>query len=699
MKKHIGVLVFVLFLFAYQAQAQRSEHSRGGSQSFERDQASTGALELSNQEGIRIPSVLLNTHINGDVTGLIARVQVNQTFQNDSEYWVNGKYHFPLPEGAAIDSLVIEVGERIIRGVVKEKEEAKRTFEQAKKAGKKAGLLQQHRPNMFSISVANIAPYEKINASLTFIDTVQFNNKSFSLQLPTTFTPRYVPDGAQLSQAQLQAIKKELSEPQELTINTNNNWANAKPVEDSNELSSPFRKANKTSTTHSFSLSLTVDAGIDIERFIASHPINETFTGNTTRISLAQKTELMNADFRLTWLPIKGTAPQAALFSQRHQSETNEEQHFSFMMLMPPSIDTNMSLPRDVTFVIDSSGSMAGTSIEQAKQALVQGLDSLTGQDRFNVIDFDSRFTPLYRSSQTASLDRIQNAKNMIRKLKADGGTEMLGAMQYAMNTPSDPSYLKQIIFITDGAVGYEHQTFKTIADQLGDARLFTVGIGSAPNTYFMSKAAKFGRGTYTYISNLNEVSTKMGELFKTLTRPVMRDIKLDWGQEVEQFPQVIPDLYSGEPIMVVLKSQKEIQHVVATGAMLNTPWQQRLSNKANNQDSQSEGLDTVWARKKISLFMDQMAIGDLSKEQAKAAILPLSLEHQILSKFASFVAVEDTVSKPKGAATKAKHLANLMPKGNTMPIPQTASPATLFSLLGLVLMILGGLLRNRAAK
>jgi len=658
-------------------------------------ETSTGELELRTAEGRPFPSLLLNTHIDGEVSGLIARIRVEQNFKNDSDQWVNGKYHFPLPEGAAIDSLVVKIGERTIRGVVKEKQEAKRTFEQAKKQGKKAGLLQQHRPNMFSIEVANIAPYEEVSAHLTFVDTVLYQNKEFSLRLPTTFTPRYVPNGVDINPQLQRELEKQLQAKETISVQGGQGWARAVRPEDADEVTPPQRYAEPEQVSNRFSIDLRIRAGINIERFIASHAINEASSGDLNQISLAQGSELMNSDFILRWIPAAGTAPQAAFFEQRFTTSTGEEQYYSLMMLSPPTISTQLSIPRDVTFIIDSSGSMAGTSINQAKLALMQGLDSLTPNDRFNLVDFDSSFRTLYQQSQYASADHLAQAKKMVDRLDASGGTEMLGAMQFAMQSQSDPTFLKQIIFITDGAVGYEHDAFKAIAEQLGDARLFTVGIGSAPNTYFMSKAAGFGRGTYTYIKKLDEVSEKMSELFAKLTQPVMRDIQIDWGQEVEQFPQKLPDLYSGEPIIVVAKSKQPIGQLVAKGAMLNTPWQQPLSN---NSQSQSQSLDTVWARQKISDLMDKLIIGEWTKSQAKAEILPLSLEHQILSKFAAFVAVEERISRPQDQQSRSKNAPNLMPKGSTMPIPQTATPATLFTLMGLLLLLVSRLFGRRVA-
>ena len=689
MKKLFGALILLLLIGISNAESN------------------SGELELRTNDDKVSPSLLLDTKISGDINGLVARINVQQHFKNDSESWVHGKYHFPLPEGAAIDSLTITIGERVIKAIVKEKEAAKKTFENAKRDGKKAGLLQQHRPNIFSFSVANIAPYEDVIADISFVDLVRFDNQEFSLALPTTFTPRYVPNALDMSpqnrvqfeqklgEEVVQAIQSRDSSSQQ-SINVNG-WIKPAPrPKDAKEIQPPQRYPNQNERSHHFSVALNLNAGLPLSQISSTHTIDtivKSGDGNPiNQVTLSNGQELMNSDFVLRWKAAIGSSPQAAIFSQTFKADQQAESLYTLVMLTPPSVNSNLNLPRDLTFIIDSSGSMAGTSMQQAKQALHRGLDSLSAADRFNIVDFDSSFRPLYSQSQTASVDQLRQARKMVDSLHADGGTEMLGALQFAMRSPSDSNYLKQIIFITDGSVGYERAVFKDLFNDLGDARLFTVGIGSAPNSYFMSKAAKFGRGSYTYIRNLNEVSAKMTDLFKKIRQPLMRDIEIDWEQPVEQFPSRIPDLYAGEPIMVIAKSDSIISNINVKGSMLNTPWKQKLKHQSKHN---SANLNTVWARKKIAYLMDKFATGEVTEQDTKAKVLPLALEHQLLSKYTSFVAVEKTPSKPKSQQAKNKRVPNLMPKGSTMPIPQTATPASLLALIGLFFLTLAGFVRR----
>lgn len=331
--------------------------------------------------------------------------------------------------------------------------------------------------------------------------------------------------------------------------------------------------------------------------------------------------------------------------------------------------------------------------MQQARQALLDGLAYLKSGDRFNVIDFDSDFRALFEQSQAATAANLARARTMINALVADGGTEMKGALQFALNQPEHEAYLRQIVFITDGAIGNETELFNLIDSKLHERRLFTIGIGSAPNSYFMSKAAKHGRGSYTYIRNLHQVQQKMAELFSKISKPQMRNIDLDWQQKVEQFPARIPDLYAGEPISVLVKSAKPITRVTASGELLGQAWQQAVQHQAQTD---SANLDTVWARAKVGELMDQLALGELETDVAKQQISALGVAHSIVTKFTSLVAVEEAPSKPIDKQSKHNNVPNLMPSGSTMPIPQTATPATLLSLLGASLMVLSMLLRRR---
>ncbi len=280
-------------------------------------------------------------------------------------------------------------------------------------------------------------------------------------------------------------------------------------------------------------------------------------------------------DFTLSWAPDVGAAPRAALFNESIGGD-----NYVLLMLMPPPDDQKTArLPRETIFVIDTSGSMHGTSIEQARGALLHALDRLQPDDTFNVIQFNASTSKLNHQPVSATPDAVERARNYVRGLEAGGGTEMMSALTAAFGQRSPPELhrvgrVRQIIFITDGSVGNEAQLFDHIQAHLGERRLFTVGIGSAPNAHFMTRAAKFGRGTFTYVGAAAEVSTKMEELFGKLESPVLSHIELDFEDKTaEIWPKHVPDLYEGEPIVVAAKVKGVASGLDVRGRRGEEPW------------------------------------------------------------------------------------------------------------------------------
>lgn len=347
--------------------------------------------------------------------------------------------------------------------------------------------------------------------------------------------------------------------------------------------------------------------------------------------------------------------------------------------------------------------------MQQAKQSLYLALDELRPNDRFNIIDFDSKYRPLFSEPQLASTSHLGLAKGMVNNLSAGGGTQIWEPLNYALESRSSAQgaeqYLKQIIFITDGSVGNEQQLFQLISNKLGDARLFTVGIGSAPNSHFMNKAAQFGRGSFTYVANVNETVKKMSALFKKINHPIARDVLIKYPQQnngvnIEQYPQKIPDLYAGEPIVVLTKSSQTLNQIEISGDLLGNPWQRSLANhQENNKNKQklknTDNIDALWARNKVAHLMDGLYTGTQLEDQVKPLVIKLGIDHHLLTQYTSFVAVEEVPSRPDHLQAKNQNIPNLMPKGNTMVAPQTATSADLLIIIGVLFLLFASLCRS----
>ena len=354
---------------------------------------------------------------------------------------------------------------------------------------------------------------------------------------------------------------------------------------------------------------------------------------------------------------------------------------------------------------------MGGVSIEQARSSVSSALGQLRPEDSFNIIEFNSHHRSLYSTSMPATTHHIQRAQEFVRHLNASGGTEMLPALRAALSPrrgadeQQEYTPLRQVIFITDGAVGNENALFAELESTLGDSRLFTVGIGSAPNSWFMRKAAQFGRGTHTHIGDLNEVGQKMAALFAQLARPAAVDFKVDWNAPVEAWPHRIPDLYQGQLLSAVANfgPTAPLGEIIVSGQVNGKAWQQRLQLAAGPDAEETlghPGVASLWARRKIAGLLDEKVAGR-AEADVRGEILPLALTHRLLSPYTSFVAVEEVISRPVGEGVDSKAVPNTQPRGQSpqhfaYPRTATTGPAKIwFGVLCLFLAIVVRMLRG----
>lgn len=612
----------------------------------EEDESGWLALQLSNQVEI-------------DVTGLIARAKVQQSFENESEEIVHAVYVFPLPETAAVDGLTLLVGKRRIVGEIREREAAKRSFEAAKRQGKKASLVEQERPNLFTTRVANIAPHEIVTVELSYQMDVHYDAGTFSLAFPATLTPRYLPgEGGQAETAR------------------------AKPKAVASQINPPFAFDGGGPTLE---VKVSLDAGMPLQRITSpSHrlALTQPVAPGAVKVELADGEVLADRDFRLEWAPAPSRAPSSAVFEEDFGGD-----RYALLMLLPPdpALEAQQRIPRETSFIIDTSGSMSGTSIEQARAALASGLAELLPADRFNVIEFNSNATRLFEHSVDATADNVRRALGWVRKLEADGGTEMLRALELGLAAPAQPGYLAQVVFVTDGSVGNESDVFRFLQSHLAERRLFTVGIGSAPNQYFMRGAARFGRGTFTSVGSVEELGSRMNELWAKLDTPLMTGLELAFAGDAhaETWPARAPDLYAGEPLVMVAKLAASARAVRVDGRRAGQAFTAELPLSASASGVRRErGIHRLWARRKIEELTDRVTLGQTEAE-LRPQITELALRHHLLSQYTSLVAV-DSVRSVEGPGSDAA-VASAIPAGNSMfgNLPQTATPAPTCLLVG----------------
>ena len=627
-----------------------------------------GGLLLAMQAGYETATTL-NTDIDITVNGLVARVKVRQVFRNTGSDWAEGVYVFPLPERAAVDHMRLEIGERIIEGEIQEKAKARKAYETAKAEGKKTSLVEQQRANLFTTAVANIAPGEVVVVEIEYLEEVRYEANMFALRFPMTLTPRYMP-----------------GEP--VADRKGSGWsADTTEVPDASLISPPVVDS---SDQHRVSLDVYVNAGVALD-VIASryHPVTVTEHGGRYAVSLNDPDTRLDHDFELVWRPVASARPRAMSFSEIVGGE-----HYTLLMVVPP-IDGRvvpMRLPREMIFIIDTSGSMHGTSIAQAKDALSRALGRLLPGDRFNVIEFNSVTRPLFDASVDASTANITHAQRFVSKLAANGGTEMQPALELALKNPPAETHLRQVVFITDGSVGNEDALFNVIERELGGSRLFTVGIGSAPNSWFMRKSAELGRGTFTVISAMHEVGEKMDKLFTKLESPQVTDITIDWPAGVDAYPSVVPDLYLGEPVSVRVRAESPLppgSTIIVSGHTPEGGW---TADVPVTDDYSAFGVGALWARARIAELSDTARRGG-DADAIRQQIVDTALEHHIVSRHTSLVAVDKTPARPAGAPLSKEQVPNLLPHGQNanaiFGFPATATPAAMLRLQAAVCLLL----------
>ncbi len=527
--------------------------------------AQSGTLYLSlGQPGVYVAAPTVETTVNLRVRGLILRGEVTQRFRNPESTCAEAIYAFPLPENAAVDTLRMTVGERVIEGEIKERKEAEHVYQQAKSEGKRASLLNQDRPNLFTISIATIAAGEEVTVAIAYQQDIEYRDGAFRLRFPMAIGPRYMPNGAV-------PLTPALSR-----------WERVPP---------PFH------------LTVDLDSGFSLRRVESTYYKIDTTVVSGSRYTVSLQDGVpADHDFELVWQPDLGSEPKSALFT---------EKEYALVMVMPPAVSRGNRLPKESIFIIDTSGSMGGPSIDEAKSALLMAIDHLDAQDRFNIIEL----------------------------------------------------------------------LFSFIRSHLGRSRLFTVGIGSAPNSHFMRDAARFGRGTFTYIGSSNEMQEKMTALFEKLESPVLTNVELRFDDPaVEMWPQRIPDLYAGEPLVIAVKFSKPTGRVIASGKRAGEEWNDVHNMQVTAEES---GIGRLWARRKIEALAD-------SEGDVRQQIVDLALPHHLVSQYTSLVAVDHTPSGVPQQTCETRPVPATLPAGwggIDGSLPGTATPAPMYLLVGIALL------------
>src|SRR5262245_2963199 len=612
----------------------------------------SGGLLLRSDNDRYVEAPLVGTDVDLVVSGPTARARVTQIFHNPTDGWVEAVYVYPLPEGGAVDTLKMVVGDRIIIADVKERKIAREVYEQAKSAGQKAGLIEQERPNIFTNSVANIGPRETVVVQIEYQETVRQSGDEFSLRVPLVVAPRYLPTPI------VQGVD---------LVAGGQGWGRvvdqaSDPVPDRDRISPPVLDPRKHAPVNPVAITVRLQAGFPLAEVKSRHHAvtSESVEAGVRVIKLADGPVPADRDFELTWKPAQTAVPSVGLFRER----VGDADYLLAFVTPPAVVGAEERRPRETVFVIDNSGSMGGTSMVQAKASLLYALGRLKPSDRFNVIRFDNTMDMLFSDSVPADAGHVAQAKAFVSALEARGGTEMVAPMKAALTDRQggDGKELRQVIFLTDGGIGNEQQLFDTIAAMRGRSRIFMVGIGSAPNSFLMTRAAELGRGTFTHIGSADQVEERMRTLFGKLESPAVTNLTATFSSpHSDVTPSVLPDLYRGEPLALAARMSALEGTLEVKGMIGDQPWAVTLPMAAL---AEGRGLSKLWARRKIADAEVARTLRQILPDEADRRILALALEHHLVTRLTSLVAVDRTPSRPDGAPLTRAEIPLNLPAG-----------------------------------
>jgi Ca-activated chloride channel family protein len=626
--------------------------------------------------GVYAQVPLIHTDVQIDVRGLAAAATVTQKYKNSSSDAIEAVYVFPLPHDAAVYDMEIRIGDRVIHSAIKERAEAKRVYEQAKSGGKRAALLEQERPNIFTASVANIMPGDEIDVRVLYVEPLKWEDGRIRLVFPMVVGPRYI--------AGSQAVG-----------HSGTGWAmDTDAVSDASRITPQVRNPENRSG-HDISVSVDLDTGFGVSTAKSiSHEVKASrLSDGRQHVELAGGTTIPNKNFVLEVQQAANVKPTAALFLS--PASASGDTHF-LIAAYPPTVQPREHRPMEMLYMIDVSGSMEGTSIEQAKAALLQALNSLHPEDRFGILAFSSGYQEFAAEPLQATTENLAAARRYVGGLEANGGTEMLPALVHLMQKPQTPGYLRHIILLTDGDLGNEDQIFAALQRDLNGARLFTVAIGSAPNLYLATKMAQYGRGTFTHIADINEVQSQMTKLFATIETPVLTDVTLSFdGAEVtDVYPQRIPDLFLRQPLLIfgrIVNGHKGTVHL--RGEAAGSQYESAIPFDTSKA-TMHPGITTLWARQLVEHQMDQWPGADENKQaEIRSAVIANAIRYHLVTRFTSLVAVEDVVSNVNGQPRKVG-VPTELPAGwemeKVLGAPATGTADEFLQALGISLLLVG---------
>ena len=571
-----------------------------------------------------VPLPLKHTDVKGNVSGYIATVEVVQQFHNPYDTKIEAKYVFPLPHNAAVNDFLMTVGDRTIRGVIREKEEAKQIYQAAKSQGHVASLLTQQRPNIFTQKVANIEPGKAIDINIKYFNTLEYKDGWYEFVFPMVVGPRFNPAHITDGVGAVAYGSPEGSSGQETEVQ--------------------YLKPDQRSG-HDISLAVDIDAGVKIEDIeCTSHVIEKKFnSGSRVNVQIASNDSIPNKDFVLRY-KVSGSKVKTGIMTTTDANGS----YFTMMLYPPESISQLKRVPMEMIFVLDCSGSMNGFPIELSKKAIRRALKRLGPDDSFQIIRFSNNASQLGPKPIVATKENIEKGLAYIDTLNSGGGTRMVEGVKAALDFEHDPKRFRIVSFMTDGFIGNEDEILQAISEKLGASRIFSFGIGSSPNRYLLDRMAAIGQGAVSYIGNNDSPIEPVDNFYETIAHPALTDIKIDFGDMAvsEVWPPRVPDLFAGRAVVITGKCENAKDCNITVSGKVGSLGQEYVIPAEFSDETRHDGIAAIWARKKIEILNNMLNSG--GPQDIATDILTTALNYNLMSKFTSFVAV-DSATKTQG--------------------------------------------------
>ncbi len=569
-----------------------------------------------------IPLPLKHTNVNAQVSGYIGSVNVQQQFHNPYNVKIEAKYVFPLPQNAAVNEFIMTIGDRKIRGIIREKEEAEKIYKEAKIQGYTASLLTQQRPNIFTQKVANIEPNKDIDIDIKYFNTLAYNDGWYEFVFPMVVGPRYNPPN---STNGIGAV----SQDQQAGSGQTTEVAYLKPNQRSG---------------HDISLTLNIDAGVKIEASKChSHVIEkEVISDKQILVKLSPNDTIPNKDFIFRY-KVAGDKLKPSIIT--HNNDTGN--YFTMMLYPPENLSSLKRAPVEMIFVLDCSGSMNGFPLQKSKEAITRALKKLQPQDTFQVIRFSSDTSQLGNKPVIATKENIDHALEFVNNLHGSGGTHMIEGIKAALDFEHDASRMRIVTFMTDGYIGNEVEILGEIHKRLGEAKIFSFGIGDSVNRYLLDRMAKLGKGAVAYIG-LNENAIDTVDLFyDRISHPALTNINIDWGnlKVTDVYPRQVPDLFVGRPVILTGRINGKIDETIKISGNVG-PLDHEILLDVDLNNNSHKAVSSIWARKKIEDLSNQATYD--KNNTLPEEIKNVALSHGLMSNYTAFIAV-DSLTKTAG--------------------------------------------------